>query len=81
MSRSEDIVGKGYVDATGRKLEVTGYQPGDPLGRDIIGKVSSFGPPLVVDKDYATTVETFQAVWIDGAKRWRGKEEQYQLGS
>lgn len=77
-----DIVGHVFDDAEGRSLHVTEYNPGDPLGRDIVGKMYHKPQPgkLEVPIDYATTVQNFQTIWLDKAERWKSDEEKNRAG-
>jgi hypothetical protein len=84
-----DIEGRTFKDADGRTLMVHEYNPGDGLGREIVGTLLS--PPTTVHdvlpltgttttsatQPYATDVKTFKAIWLEGAAPHDGKGSQY----
>ncbi len=59
-----------FEDAESRVLKITEVKVGDPLGREIVGKVDH--PDGGGWKDYSTTLQVWEHVWRDKEPRWAG---------
>lgn len=57
----QNLIGNRYTDPRGRSLKVIEVQPGDPLGREVIGRLKDGGGTY----DYATSFKIFKAYFID----------------
>lgn len=55
--------GETYKDSDGRTLYVEEVVQGDPLGREVVGKIKLRGERK--RRSYATTLPIWQAVWRD----------------
>jgi hypothetical protein len=65
-------IGEKYTDAIGRKLIVLEVRSSDPLGREVIGRIT--GVRFIIDGiekrsrkafPYSTTLEMWQEIWRD----------------
>ena len=70
----EPTVGEKYQDCINRTLVVTAVQPGDPLGREVIGKLESDQLDPASTFDYSCPMSTWVAIWRDKAPTWKGKQ-------
>lgn len=62
--KTEPVVGATYIDvAGGRELYVIACNPGDRLGREVIGLVSHHPRNGDRPADYATDLKIFAATW------------------
>jgi hypothetical protein len=50
-----------YTDYTGRKLQVIEVNPGDPLGREVVGGLVMENGML---QAYATTLAIAESIWV-----------------
>lgn len=62
----EPQVGHEYNDGNDRVLRVHSVRVGDRLGREVLGTVRRENGP---ERNYSTTLELFQAIWIDHINR------------
>lgn len=63
QSYTVPAIGGRYVDDQGRQLNVTELQPGDPLGREVIGLISHTPLNGHTPQAYATSARIFAAIW------------------
>ena len=56
-------VGATYVDERGRELEITAVQPGDHLGREVLGLLSHSPQNGHRPREYSTDLQIFAATW------------------
>jgi hypothetical protein len=65
--------GSVWTDAGGRHLTVLFVKPGDPLGREVIGRLDGEQP-------YATDLRTWAVIWRDRTPRAKLKGMAVETG-
>jgi hypothetical protein len=59
----EAVVGRRYVDSTGRELHITTINAQDGSGRNVIGNIVAPGDGGVFTGAYACDAKTFDLIW------------------